>query len=209
MSVDWMISIDCRLQVPPDRVEIAVLLPCYVHRMSTAEQELERQRYPVGRFTLAQQVTAEQRNEAMEVLEAFPGLFRQEVEQRGDASLERPYRPGGWTLRQLTHHVADSHSQMSGRLRMALTEDWPTIKPYDEAAWANLADASTAPVDSSLVILDGVHARIVTLLRSLKGADWARGFNHPENGPERLDQVLLRYEWHSRHHLEHARAVPR
>jgi hypothetical protein len=92
---------------------------------------------------------------------------------------------------------------------MALTEDWPTIKPYDQEAWANLADASTAPVASSLAIVDGVHARMVTLLRSLKETDWARGFHHPENGPERVDQVLLRYEWHSRHHLEHARAVPR
>jgi DinB superfamily len=177
--------------------------------MSTAEQELERQQYPVGRFTLPQQVTAEQRRKAIEMLEAFPRLFRQEVEQRGDAGLELPYRPEGWTLRQLAHHVADSHSQMSGRLRMALTEDWPTIKPYDQEAWANLADASTMAVASSLGILDGVHARMVTLLRSLKEADWARGFHHPENGPERVDQVLLRYEWHSRHHLEHARAVPR
>jgi hypothetical protein len=177
--------------------------------MSPAEQELERQRYPVGRFTLTQQVTAAQRNQAMEVLEVFPRLFRQEVEQRGESSLERPYRPGGWTLRQLTHHVADSHSQMSGRLRMALTEDWPTIKPYDEALWANLADASTMQSGPSLDIIEGVHARIVILLRSLRDTDWARGFKHPENGPERLDQVLLRYEWHSRHHLEHARAVPR
>jgi hypothetical protein len=177
--------------------------------MSTAEQELERQRYPVGRFTLPQQVTAEQRRQAIEMLEAFPRLFRQEVEQRGEAGLELPYRPDGWTLRQLAHHVADSHSQAAGRLRMALTEDWPTIKPYDQEAWAKLADASTAPVASSLAILDGVHARMVTLLRSLKEPDWARGFHHPENGPERVDQVLLRYEWHSRHHLEHARAVPR
>jgi hypothetical protein len=177
--------------------------------MSTAEQKLERQRYPVGRFTVPQQVTAEQRKQAIEMLEAFPRLFREEVELRGDAGLERPYRPDGWTLRQLTHHVADSHSQAAGRLRMALTEDWPTIKPYDQEAWAKLADASSSPVASSLTILDGVHARMVTLLRSLKEADWARGFHHPENGPERVDQVLLRYEWHSRHHLEHARAVAR
>jgi hypothetical protein len=177
--------------------------------MSAQVDVLEQQQYPVGRFKLSPQVTAEQRKQAIDFLEEFPRLFRQEVEQRGDAGLERPYRPGGWTLRQLTHHVADSHSQMSGRLRMALTEDWPTIKPYDEAAWARLTDASTMQVGPSLDIIEGVHARIVTLLRSLKEADWARGFNHPENGPERLDQVLLRYEWHSRHHLEHARGVPR
>jgi DinB superfamily len=177
--------------------------------MSTAEQELERQQYPVGRFKLTRQVTAEQRKQAIELLEVFPRLFRQELERRGDAGLERPYRPDGWTLRQLAHHVADSHSQMSGRLRMALTEDWPTIKPYDQEAWANLADASTMPVGPSLGVIDGIHARLVILLRSLKEDAWARGFHHPENGPERLDQVLLRYEWHSRHHLGHARAVPR
>jgi len=177
--------------------------------MSVQVDVLEQQQYPVGRFKLSPQVTAEQRKQAIDFLEEFPRLFRQEVERRGDAGLERPYRPGGWTLRQLAHHVADSHSQMSGRLRMALTEDWPTIKPYDEAAWARLTDASTTQVGPSLDIIEGVHARIVILLRSLKEADWARGFNHPENGPERLDQVLLRYEWHSRHHLEHARGVPR
>jgi hypothetical protein len=177
--------------------------------MSTQEAELERQRYPVGQFKFTQQVTGEQRKQAIDFLEAFPRLFRQEMEQRGEAGLERPYRPDGWTMRQLVHHVADSHSQMSGRLRMALTEDWPTIKPYDQEAWAELTDASTAPVASSLDIIEGVHARMVILLRSLKDADWARGFNHPENGPERVDQVLLRYEWHSRHHLAHARAVPR
>lgn len=185
-----------------------VVLPCYVHRMRTTEQELERQQYPVGRFTLTQQVTPERRKQAVEVLEAFPRLLRAEVEQRGEAALDRAYRPDGWTLRQLVHHLADSHSQMSGRLRMALTEDWPTIKPYDQEAWGNLVDASTMPIDSSLGIVDGVHARLVTLLRSLKADDWARGFHHPENGPERLDQVLLRYEWHCRHHLEHARSVP-
>jgi hypothetical protein len=180
--------------------------------MSAQTVELERQQYPIGRFKLTPQVTADQRKRAIDFLEAFPLLLRGEVEGRGEAGLQRPYRSGGWTLGQLVHHIADSHSQMSGRLRMALTEDWPSIKPYDEAAWANLADASNTQVSfvgPSLDIIEGVHARLVILLRSLKDADWARGFHHPENGPERVDQVLLRYEWHSRHHLEHARAVPR
>jgi hypothetical protein len=177
--------------------------------MSAQAVELERQQYPVGRFKLTPQVTAEQRGQAIDFLESFPRLFRREVKARGDAGLDRAYRPDGWSLRELAHHLADSHSQMSGRLRMALTEDWPTIKPYDQEAWAKLTDASSAPVAASLEIIEGVHARLVMLLRSLKDADWARGFHHPENGPERVDQVLLRYEWHSRHHLEHARAVPR
>src|SRR6185437_16641002 len=127
--------------------------------MSAQVDVLEQQQYPVGRFKLSPQVTAEQRKQAIDFLEEFPRLFRQEVERRGDAGLERPYRPNGWTLRQLAHHVADSHSQMSGRLRMALTEDWPAIKPYDEGSWAKLTDASGAPVAPSLDILDGVHAR--------------------------------------------------
>jgi len=176
--------------------------------MSAQVDELEQQRYPVGRFELSQQVTPEQRKQAIDFLEEFPRLFRHEVERCGEAGLERPYRAGGWTLRQLVHHVADSHSQAAGRLRMALTEDWPTIKPYDQERWAELADARTMPVASSLAILDGLHARLATMLRSLKDADWARGFHHPENGPERVDQVLLRYEWHGRHHLAHAHAVP-
>jgi hypothetical protein len=175
--------------------------------MTTTDQELERQQYPVGRFTTPKQVTAEQRQEAIEVLESLPRLLRHEVESRGEAGLDRPYRPGGWSLRKLVHHVADSHQQAAGRVRMALTEDWPTVKPYDQTAWADLTDASKAPVELSLAILDGVHARLVTLLRSLKEEDWARGFDHPENGRERVDQVTLRYAWHSRHHLEHARAV--
>ena len=126
--------------------------------MSALAEEVERQRYPVGRFKLAQQVSPEERKQAIDFLEEFPRLFRKEVEMRGDAGLERPYRPDGWTLRQLAHHLADSHSQMSGRLRMALTEDWPTIKPYDQEAWANLADARSAPVASSLAISAAVRA---------------------------------------------------
>src|ERR1700743_1493051 len=121
--------------------------------MSAHAVELERQQYPVGRFKPAQQVTAERRKQAIDFLDVFPKLFRQEVEMRGDAGLDRPYRPGGWTMRQLAHHLADSHSQMSGRLRMALTEDWPMIKPYDQEAWANLADASTMPVGPSLGVI--------------------------------------------------------
>ena len=151
--------------------------------MTTAEQELERQQYPVGRFTTPNEVTAEQRRQAIEVLESLPRLLRQEVELRGPAGLERPYRPGGWTLRRLVHHVADSHQQASGRVRMALTEDWPTIQPYDQSLWAHLDDASKAPVDLSLSIIDGVHGRLVALLRSLTEEQWARGFHHPENGP--------------------------
>jgi hypothetical protein len=176
--------------------------------MDLERAAIEEQRYPVGRFSAPAAVTAEERRDAIRVLEEFPPLFRREVQLRGDAGLARPYRPGGWTLRQLVHHVADSHSQMSGRFRLALTEDWPTIRPYEQQLWAELADARALPAAPSLAIVEGTHQRLVFLLRSLAEADWQRGFHHPENGPERLDQVVLRYAWHSRHHLAHARAVP-
>ncbi len=177
--------------------------------MTTAEQDLEQLRYPVGRFTTPAEVSPAERAAAVETLAVFPALLRQEVEQRGPAALEHPYRPGGWTLRTLVHHTSDSHQQASARIRMALAEDWPTITPYDQEQWARLADAANAPVELSLDILNGVHGRLVYLLRSLTPEQWARGFHHPENGPERVEQVTLRYAWHCRHHLAHARAVPR
>jgi hypothetical protein len=208
-----MIWSDCRLQGLPPGADFEWLTRAIPRAMflgmTTAELEFERQQYPSGCFTTPNEVTVEQRRQAIEVLELLPRLLWQEVESRGEAGLQRPYRPGGWTLRKLVHHMADSHQQASGRIRLALTEDWPTIKPYDQSAWAELDDASRAPVDLSLAIIDGVHGRLVMLLRSLTEEQWARGFHHPENGPERVDQVTMRYAWHSRHHLEHARAVPR
>lgn len=177
--------------------------------MTTAEQNLEQLRYPEGRFHTPAQVSEAERTAAIETLASYPALLRREVELRGAAGLERPYRPGGWTLRTLVHHVADSHQQAAIRIRLALTEDWPTIKPYDQEQWAKLADSTSAPVELSLGIIEGVHGRLVALLRSLTPEQWARGFHHPENGPERVDQVTLRYAWHSRHHLAHARMVPR
>src|ERR1700724_2764505 len=135
MCVNWMIWPDCRLQSVQPGADLAWLFRAIPHAMvlgmMTAEQELERQQYPVGRFATPTEVTPEQCRQAIEVLESLPRLLRQEGKSRGQAGLERPYRPGGWALRKLVHHVADSHQQASGRVRMALTEDWPTIKPHD------------------------------------------------------------------------------
>jgi hypothetical protein len=120
-----------------------------------------------------------------------------------DGQLDTPYREGGWTVRQLVHHVADSHINAYVRMRLALTEDWPTIKPYEEAEWAKLEDARTLPVEVSLALLKSLHLRWVALLKSLSEADWARGYVHPESGRERLETVAGIYGWHSQHHVAH------
>lgn len=122
-----------------------------------------------------------------------------------DGQLDTPYRPGGWTVRQVVHHLADSHLNSYQRFRLALTERSPLIKPYDETAWAELPDAKTAPIAVSLSLLDGLHARWIALLRSLDEDGFARTFRHPELGEKRLDWTLGLYAWHSRHHLAHIR----
>lgn len=118
------------------------------------------------------------------------------------AQLSTPYREGGWTLRQVVHHVADSHMNAFIRVRFALTEDWPAIKSYDEAAWAKLHDMG-APVEWSLELVESLHARWVMLLQSLDEQQWKRGFQHPENGPMTVELTALTYAWHSRHHVAH------
>jgi uncharacterized damage-inducible protein DinB len=130
--------------------------------------------------------------------------LRAAVEDLGAKQIETPYRPGGWTVRQLVHHVADSHMNALIRLKLALTEDAPTIKPYDENAWAQLADARL-PIEVSLGLLDGIHARWVSLCDAMTPQDLARTFRHPEHpdGPRTLDWLLQQYAWHSRHHVAH------
>jgi hypothetical protein len=119
-----------------------------------------------------------------------------------DAQIDTPYREGGWTVRQLVHHIFDSHANSYIRFKLALTEDWPTIKPYDEAAWARLAD-SRGPIDGSLTLIDGLHGRWVALLESMAEEDFQKGFVHPERGRQKLGTTLALYDWHSRHHTAH------
>jgi hypothetical protein len=140
--------------------------------------------------------------EAVDVLAALPGAMRAAVAGLSAAQLDTPYRPGGWTVRQVVHHVPDSHMNAYMRCRLALTEDEPTIRPYDEKAWAELSD-STGPIDGSLAILDGLHGRWVALLRGLPPVALARSFRHPETGLWRVDEVTALYAWHSAHHLAH------
>jgi hypothetical protein len=160
--------------------------------------------YPIGRFTAPATIYPTMRTEAIEEIAALPEHLRQAVNGLTDAQLDTPYRPGGWTVRQVVHHLADSHLNAFVRLKLALTEHQPTITPYNEAEWARLVD-SRLPIASSLSILDGLHARWAELLRTLTTEDFARTWNHPEypDAPRTIDWLLLQYAWHCRHHVAH------
>jgi hypothetical protein len=159
--------------------------------------------YPIGRYQPPTTISAAQRTVWIEQMAQLPANLGKAAAGLNDAQLDTPYRPGGWTVRQVVHHFSDSHLNSYTRFRLALTEDSPLIKPYEEGLWAKLADARTAPVAPSLTLLDGLHARFVFLLRSLSDADFARTFRHPELGTKRLDWTLGLYAWHSLHHTAH------
>jgi len=161
-------------------------------------------RYPVGRFRPPENITAEQRREWIVELAGAPAKFRAAVHGLNDEQLDAPYRPGGWTVRQVIHHVPDSHMNSYTRFRLALTEDNPTVRPYAEDLWAELVDARTMPVEVSLTLLESLHARWVRLLESLTPEQYARTFEHP--GLKRnisLEWNLALYAWHCRHHAAH------
>jgi uncharacterized damage-inducible protein DinB len=159
-------------------------------------------RYPIGKFEKPATITAEDRLGAISVLAELPEMLRNAVEGLDSGQLNTPYREAGWTVRQLVHHIADSHMNAFIRMRLALTENWPAIKPYDEQSWATLHD-STAPVEWSLELIESLHARWVMLLQSLSEEQWIRGYRHPESGETPLDVAVLLYAWHSRHHVAH------
>jgi hypothetical protein len=164
--------------------------------------ESEDLRYPIGRFSPPASSDPAARGEQISILRLLPGTLQTSVSGLNRVQLDTPYREGGWTVRQLAHHIADSHANAYVRTKLALTEDWPTIKPYDQAAWACLAD-SHLPIDGSLAMIAALHERWVALLESLSDADFQRGYNHPENGRQDLATVLAIYAWHSRHHTAH------
>jgi uncharacterized damage-inducible protein DinB len=160
-------------------------------------------RYPVGNFEMPAPVTPAQRQRAMDEIAATPAKFRAAAKGLNDSQLDTPYREGGWTVRQLVHHVPDSHLNAYVRLKLALTEEKPTIKPYDQEAWANLADSKSTPIEVSLTLLSTVHDRWDRLWRSLKPEHFARVLVHPEHGERTVDWLLFLYEWHGRHHTAH------
>jgi uncharacterized damage-inducible protein DinB len=164
--------------------------------------DLDVLRYPIGRFTAPASNLSGLRATQIETLRALPERLGAAVNGLSDSQLDTPYREGGWTVRQVVHHVADSHSVSLVRFKLALTEDWPTIAPYDEGAWAKLADARL-PVEVSLEMIAGLHAHWVALLESLTEEDFQKGFVHPERGRMTLATALAIYEWHSRHHVAH------
>jgi hypothetical protein len=158
-------------------------------------------RYPVGRCEWPVEVTAEQRLRHIRDIAEMPAKLRQAVAGLAPQHLDIPYREGGWTIRQIVHHVPDSHAHSYLRFKLALTEDNPTIKPYDEARSAELPEARTAPIDVSLDLLDALHRRWVLMLEAMTDADFERSLYHPENGPLKLKSLVAGYGWHSRHHV--------
>lgn len=171
------------------------------------EKELEALRFPVGRFTPESSVGPRGRTVLVDEIAGLPERLRHAVEDLSDAQLDTPYRPGGWTVRQLVHHVPDSHLNSYVRFKWALTEERPTIRTYDQEAWAELADARTAPVEPSLALLESLHDRWTRWLRTLSDDDWSRTFVHPELGELDLTTMLQLYAWHGRHHLAHVTSL--
>jgi hypothetical protein len=174
--------------------------------MTTTAYETDL-RYPVGKFDWNTAAEPEFPKLIAQIAET-PGALRSAVSGLSPNQLETPYRPGGWRVKQLVHHVPDSHLNAYTRFKLALTEVQPTIKPYNEAAWAELADSQTVPIDVSLALLDSLHTRWVALLRSMVAADFARTLRHPEQDRVlTLGQMLGLYAWHGRHHVAHITAL--
>ena len=163
--------------------------------------------YPIGKFKWGGVITDEQREQLIAQIERAPAQLSQAVAGLTEEQVDTAYRPDGWTVRQVVHHLPDSHMNTYMRFRLALTEDEPTIKVYDQERWAILADAVTAPVELSLSLLESLHRRLVLLLRSLRAEDFARTFRHPEMGVVTLDKMLGMYAWHGRHHVAHVTSL--
>lgn len=160
-------------------------------------------RYPIGRLKRVASLTERERAAAIDSIDATPIRLRAALLGLTPEQLDTPYRPGGWSVRQLVHHIADSHLNSYVRFKLALTEDNPAIKTYDEARWAELEDGRTTPVEVSLALIEALHDRWVRLLRSLKPEDFARTLVHPDHGPMSLDSLLNLYDWHGKHHIAH------
>lgn len=160
-------------------------------------------RFPIGKFHYEGPPSADQRTEFIDQIERTPAAIRTAIQGLTPQQLDIPYRDGGWNVRQVVHHVPESHMNAYIRFKLALTEDEPTIKPYAEDRWARLADVQTTPIEVSLVLLESLHARWVRLLRSLNDDEWKRAFKHPELGVMPLEKNLALYAWHGRHHTAH------
>lgn len=163
--------------------------------------------YPIGKFSYTGPLTRSQGDAAIETIAQTPAKLRAAVRGLSPEQLDTPYRPGGWTVRQVAHHVPDSHLNAYIRTKLALTENEPMIKPYDEKAWAELADSRLSPIETSLVLLEAVHERWNHLLRAATDADFTRTFRHPEHGVRTLDWMVGLYAWHGPHHVAHVTSL--
>src|ERR1700758_1535088 len=159
--------------------------------------------YPIGKFSYSGPLSAAQKKEFLDNIEQTPVRLREAVRGLSEAQLDTPYRDGGWTVRQVVHHVPDSHMNSYVRFKLALTEDGPTIKPYMEDLWAELPEAKSAPIEASLTLLDSLHKRWMLALRGIKPEEWKRNLRHPEMGLMSLEKALALYAWHGRHHVAH------
>jgi hypothetical protein len=169
--------------------------------------DLEALRFPVGPFRPRSSLTAKERLGFIDEIDRFPADFRMAVDQLSEARLDTRYRKGGWTARQVVHHVPDSHLQGYVRFKLAMTEDVPTIRTYEQAVWGETADSRSGPVEASLLLLEALHTRWVFFLRSLSDEDFDRTYRHPELGEVSLNTTVQLYAWHGRHHLGHVRLV--
>jgi len=172
------------------------------------DDELEQLRYPIGRYEKATHFDPADLTEWLGVLRALPLWMDACIENLDEPQLHTPYRPGGWTIQQVVHHVADSHLNAYIRLKLALTSDNPTISPYDENAWALLPDVTSVPVNISVTMLHTIHRRLVAVLEHMEGNDWHRTYYHPQHQRTfPLWEMVALYVWHSRHHTEHIRQL--
>ncbi len=160
-------------------------------------------RYPIGKFTYEGTLSEAQKQQFLKEIEHTPERMRAAVHGLTEAQLDTPYRDGGWTVRQVVHHVPDSHMNAFIRFKLALTEDEPTIKPYAEDRWARLGDVAATPVETSLCLLECLHTRWMNVLRSMTAEQWKRTFRHPELGVMNLERTLALYAWHGKHHVAH------
>jgi len=164
-------------------------------------------RYPVGKFSFDGNMTEQQKAQCLDEIEQTPARLRAAVRGLNDQQLDTPYREGGWTVRQVVHHVPDSHMNSYVRFKLALTEDEPTIRPYMENLWAELPEAKSAPIELSLMLLESLHQRWMLALRGIKPEEWKRNLRHPEMGLLSLEKTLALYAWHGRHHVAHVTSL--
>ena len=164
---------------------------------------MENLQYPIGKFAFDKETTPEKRKGWISDIAETPAALRRAVDGLTPTQLDTPYRDGGWTVRQVVHHLADSHMNSFARFKLALTEDAPTIKPYSQTAWATTSDVAGVDAALSVAILEALHSRWTVLLSAMAASDFTRTFIHPENGPQTLDRALQTYAWHGKHHVAH------